>query len=609
MKKIFVEYYQNIVVRLFTCLAIVLLVHSCGDSLTEENFVDLEPPTDNPAIDLRLHGTDYTLNIFEPTKLQYTIGDGTTRIYSAVYSMEDQSWEVHSNASTFNIHPNDFTPGPHKLKLNLVVSTGTNSIADNLGFEKYQIHKEWDVITDGREAPSLQPVVSVSKDSILVIKWPKADHYNFQYYEISASTGFRFIDKKISNINDTTFCDPLYAGEGYSFSVDCITGNSYGNSPRIDIPMEAPQLYIQEIGYEKLKISWERSRYKAKYKLLIAGYETEYFATSADTSFVMPQPGLGNRIKLELRTKSQNEVWEDDSYGSLITSYLSYSMGHQILQRQLIHYAFNREEKVFYTNDGNDVVCFDVNSFNKNKTLKDLDNEGLFACPTNSSRVATLSRNKIYVFEDSRLENPIEIPYENTTFSNLDHFLFTDNGKIAYAKTKTSTYHLVDIDSKQELLQIPIDDYPIYSKWACISTSQDANYMSVGTENGLKIYHLANKANEIYSDTRNYRSVYFNPLNASELYLTFNDNQILEVRNPLDFSLIKTINLETKMVIENIDPASNKILLTNYKRLFIYDLTTGELVFSMPGERYYNYLFDGLLLTESGFLLDIKEEL
>lgn len=330
MKNIFKMFYQDVVVRLFFSLALFFLFHSCGDSLTDENFVDLEPPTDNPTIDLRLHGTDYTLNIFQPTELQYSIGDGTNRIYSAVYSMEDQTWEVHSNPSTFSIRPNDFTPGPHKLKLDLVVSTGTNSIADNLGFEKYQIHKEWDVITDGRKAPSLQPVASVNKDSVLVIKWPKADHYNFQYYEISASTGFRFIDKKICNINDTTYLDPIYAGEGYRFRVNCVTGFNYNNSPGIDIPMEAPQLYIEEIGYKKLKISWDRCRYKAKYKLLIAGYETKYFATSADTSFLMPLPNFGSRLSLELRTKSRNEVWEDDSYGSLISTFLTYCVGQGV---------------------------------------------------------------------------------------------------------------------------------------------------------------------------------------------------------------------------------------------------------------------------------------
>ncbi|MCZ4694702.1 hypothetical protein DWB61_15220 [Ancylomarina euxinus] len=257
MKKIFVALCKTVLVKCLLIVVLTFLVFSCGDNLTEEYFIDIKPPADISTIDLRLQGRSHSLKIFKPTQLKYKIGDGTTKIYSAKYSLDDKTWTVYSSESTIDINPGDYSPGSYKLKLDLVMSTGTNSIADNIGLEKYVIQKEWDLILDGREAPSLKPLASISKDSLLVIKWPKADHYDFKYYEISANSGFRHISKKISNVNDTTFCDPLYAGEGYRFTVDCITGNSrsYGFESSLELPTEEPQLYIEEIGYEELRVN------------------------------------------------------------------------------------------------------------------------------------------------------------------------------------------------------------------------------------------------------------------------------------------------------------------------------------------------------------------
>ncbi|MCZ4694703.1 hypothetical protein DWB61_15225 [Ancylomarina euxinus] len=332
-----------------------------------------------------------------------------------------------------------------------------------------------------------------------------------------------------------------------------------------------------------------------------------FFEKSADTTYTIKQTGFGDLNTFSLSVKSQYNDWDD--YDFMLQTKKRYRLGTYLNIGNWPKFAYNFVEKVFYTNDYNRMQSFNLNSFQNISTIRldDLLYEGIYSCPTNSTRVAGASDDKIYVFENKDLEKPIEISYDGGGTDDIDHFLFSDNGKIAFSRS--GTYHLVDIESKKEMLQIPIDDYPIYSKWAKISTSQDAKFMGVGTHNGLKVYDLGNKADEIFSDTRSYRSVYFNPLNASELYLTFNDNQVLEVRNPADFSLTKTINLESKMVIENIDPVSNKILLTNYKRLFVYDIKSGELELSLPGTESQNWLFNYHLFCNTGCVLNIEKEL
>ena len=217
-----------------------------------------------------------------------------------------------------------------------------------------------------------------------------------------------------------------------------------------------------------------------------------------------------------------------------------------------------------------------------------------------------LSPYDIYIFPDKNLENPVLIPYGSFGLS-IDHFYITDNDIIAIAKSKT--YEQIRISDKQVIATIDIDDYPYYSKWACITTSRNGKYACVVTKNGLKLYSIENSiVTVIYSDTRSYRSALFDENTEGNLLLTFYDNNTLEVRNAAGFSLVKAVDLPTiAEVLSNIDPATGYVLLTDYQNNYVMDLINSKLKLKVYSPEYKPRLYNNRLLTGDGCMLDIAK--
>jgi hypothetical protein len=222
--------------------------------------------------------------------------------------------------------------------------------------------------------------------------------------------------------------------------------------------------------------------------------------------------------------------------------------------------------------------------------------------------VAAISTDNIYVFNDKTLQSPVLIPY-NAGYNSIDHFYFTDNDMIAVVQP--SRYDLISIAEKRVVLTFPITDYPVYSKWACSSTSKDGKYACVVTKNGIKVYDLSSgAANLIYTDTRVYRSALFDINNPARLLLTFYDVNTMEIRNMPDFSLISSPSLPDKSeVLRNIDPESGYLLMTDYKYLYVFDPINSKVIFKMVSGDSRPQLYDNRLFSESGYGLDISKYL
>jgi hypothetical protein len=222
--------------------------------------------------------------------------------------------------------------------------------------------------------------------------------------------------------------------------------------------------------------------------------------------------------------------------------------------------------------------------------------------------VAAISTDKIYVFNDKTLQNPLVIPY-NIGNNSLDHFYFTDNDMIAVLRP--SRYDLISIASKSVVITFPVTDYPVYSKWACSSTSKDGRYACIVTMNGIKVYDLSSgTAVLIYSDSRVSRSALFDINNPNRLFLTFYSDNTLEIRNMPDFSLLSSSVLPDKgEVMRNIDPESGYLLMTDYKYLYVFDLIKSKVIFKMVSTDSRPQLYDNRLFSNSGYGLDISKYL
>ncbi len=442
-------------------------------------------------------------------------------------------------------------------------------------------------------------------------EWPTCNQYNFESYEIEASQLFRSIRKTIRDADSNIYIDSLYVGGDYSFRVSCRVTDNHTRGEYVTLKESPPEMNIQELGYDSLKITWNKSPYNAMYRLVGENYYPRYFDSAEDTFCILPQAGLGNYNRFSLCAKSQyDEDWPDLSYACHNSTHLEYYLGTRIIGINSPEFAYNSIEKVFYSNSYSEMHCYDINTYSIFNTigLNNLGSQGLFSCPTNSSKVATISKDNIYVFDNQNLLNPIVIDYNISGAYTIDHFLLSNNNKVAFATD--GIYRLLDVETKQTIVSIDITDYPYYSKWACISTSQNAKYMCVATRNGIKINNIENgEISEVFFDGRSYKSVYFNPLNPDQLFITLADNPILEIRNSSSFELLDEIVLPSEMVIRNIDPETNNLLLTDYKKLFIVDIETQNILLQVPCYEYKSWLYKNNLFTNSGYVLNVSKDL
>jgi len=584
--------------------AIVFLL-GCDYNLTEKNFVEIEPPPETVFFNPDLIPAGDTIRIYEKKNLQFKFNTGGYPLLVAIVSYKDKSWSFYSSPGTIELDPKDYEYGYDTLSLKIYIKSGTGSIADVVGMEGYFIEKKWCLLMDGRPAPKIKLVKYINDDGFLVVKWPKIIHDNFVNYELNCSSTGRFLPLKkiITDRNQNFFIDSIYVGGNYSISVSCRLKSSFTWGEPLKFYEKPPQLNVVESGFDSLRIFWNKSPYNAQYKLQIAR-QLFYFRSANDTTFTFPNIGFGRSGNFELCTRSVFQQMAQDGYCDNSSS-LEYHMGHRLIFTGGSEYAYNSTEKTIYTNAYDDLKCFDANEYKTLNTVRinSLDLVGLYSCPTNSSKIAAMSYYYIHIFNNKDFITPLTIPTTRVNTFSADHFLLTDNDKVAYASDKV--YRLIDINSKKAVT-IDIPDYPVYSKWACITTSQDAGFMCSVTRNGLKLFRIGSEqADEIYSDVRSYLSAYFDPYQPEKLYLSLEETGI-EIRQAGDFSLSDKIETTVKVIIRNIDPETGYLLVTSYKHLYIIDVNTHEVVLRVPCTVGLTWLYNGRLYSESGFVLDIS---
>jgi hypothetical protein len=580
---------------------IALILWGCKYQLDKESFTEVTPPSGTRDFDINLIPENDTINIFSPTEIVYNLNTFELEIHYAEFILESDTFKIFNNTGSIYVDPLDYIPGYHTLSLKLYTNSGSGSVADQMGFEGYYVEKNWVVTTDYREAPELTPVISTTDDGVLKFSWPKCEQYNFIAYNLHATLEERYINISITDPDKTYYIDSLFVGGDISVCVTCYVENYYSQCESVQQFIETPKLYFEELGLDSLRIYWDMSEYNAKYRLSWGNTNKEYFNNRADTSYTIEQPGLGEYTTFQLCVVSQyTDTWPETYCYVYDTKH--YYLG-QMICTMWPEFGYNQMEKVFYDNNYSNFECRDntlslINSIH----IDDLQYEALISCPTNSTKVSTVSQDHFYIYENKQFGSPNIIDLEN---NGLNHFLLTDNDIIAYSYS--GKYIQKDVNTHNNITDIDIPDYPIYSKWACITTSRNGDYACVVTRNGIRLFHIVGgTVNEVFNDTRSYRSAYFNPNNPSQLLLTLNDDNNLEIRNPVDFSLTELIETPTLQVIENIDPETGYILLTDYDKIYILDPSTHEIKFDLICHSWKTRFYNGVLFCVDGYALDIS---
>ena len=588
--------------QILIILFIVHILSGCEYNLTETNYVEIEQPTTNAVLNLDLFSDSETINVFEKTLFTFDFSSDEFKFANGTLTLNEHSWNFAYPNGRFTIDPDKTGPLMDTLTLIITKPTGTGSIADIAGAEHYIFKKQWIIKIDDRFAPQVSLTKGITDEGFLKLTWPKCSQYNFEQYQLYIS---KFgVNKNIflKNPNDTVYIDTSYVGgiASYNLSTHVHTYHHVTLGKTLGLNEPFPQMNFKAELFDKLTISWNKSKYKSHCILSMSGHE-DVILDNLDTSYTIEHPGFGQIARFYLYTVP---YYTNSTHTNVYDTY-DYPLGERIaINSNDVEY--NKTDKVLYTNTYNSFDCYDITTLTK-QTSTSLS--GYYSCPTNSSKVAALTSDAIYIYNDKNLLNPSKIEYNSY---NIKHFSFTDNDLIAIVVS--DKYELIDINSKEIVTTIDIEDSPVYSSWSCFSTSKDGKYACFVTLNGLKLYNIENgQANLIYSDNKAYRSAYFDIENPNQLILSLYYESGIEVRNVSDFSLLKSIELQNNSIIHSMDPETNYLLVSyNWNYLYVIDITSSEVLLKLRVSNIVSRinLFDSKLFSaSSGYYLDISEAL
>jgi hypothetical protein len=574
--------------------------------MDEVYYRNINPSQESVEFDITLTPEGDTIFIFGETNINFSLNTLGFKVKpDSKFTYKDSYWEFGGKESKeITIIPEYNSFSIDTLSLSLITNSNTGSLADKVGAEGYMLEKDWIVITDTRVPGNLTVDHIITEEGFLKLFWNNCEQYNFKSYEVQR----RGEEVSLTDRNKPFFIDSSFVGgvsiysvlnhvywplgETYAYGHEYV----YYNTIRPD---------FINTSFDSIRICWDKSPFKCKYTLLDE-LDSVIFESLTDTSYSTSRILFGDTKKFKLCISPYFSNYLDQNTKSS-ERYL-YSTGENYLYGRNPDFTYSYinsniysvTSRYLYSQYSQEGVMI---SYNASYLIDDSSNKvSALACPINSPKVAALNSNSLYIFQNDLLQGVIKIPYES---ASTDHFLFSDNDKLAIASS--GKYEQIDIETKKIIVSINLTDYPDKHRWSKLSTSQDAKYFCVATENGIKIYEIENGNVKVhYSDNRNYHSVYFNPQVNNQLFLIVNGHDEIEVRDVSDFTLEKTIKIPSSMSIENIDISSEHILLTKDAELTVIDLNTNKIVFETKFNNNYRiYLFDNKIYSRSGSVFDI----
>lgn len=518
--------------------------------------------------------------------------------------------------------------GQHTLKLELITSSGTNSIADILGAEGYIFSKSWVlyVVKDFNDKHETRV-----KNGCLSFSWKKYPAGDFREYVVYREKNY-FEKIEVCRTTSTEFTDCSYVGEGGKYYVEVLKKDGsffdwgWGYA---ELKTELPELsFVCDRG-NFCTIKWTKSKYYNAIKKTYVGIErrtdpdfTRIKETENpyDTTCLTP-PGFnfGETINIKIHLEPENNVmYFPDNYSRYDIQLNGLKVGYNFLPPFAICYALKQTsaDEFIYTESCDSLVRFSV---------------------------ASLKPAEKFTYETSYCSM---CKFLNFQVSASGKFLTTFIGcnyDLLLAETdspgRNRRYNLRDISSPNGYSSVPVSDagtgivthkqsgFYVYD----FNTSEVIGYYNreiygatglAISSSGKYIFLKDDRFRLVSFENSRFTPVWEYPgYDAPKFYcfhgtdpekLIIWDGSVLSVRNCPDFSLIRDIPLTDEMIL-SIDFFSNEMLSYSGGHLFVRSLYDGSLVGDVPvdtggGEFYKSCrLINHAIVSTTGVIYFVKQ--
>lgn len=580
----------------------ILLFIGCKKELEGDNFIEVQPPAKQIQLNLDLIPQSDTIHIMEETTFTYTIDIKDLEYRGGNFRLGNQTYGINLDGGEFTIDPSRLEYGYDSLILEIQTNSGSGSIADQTGFEVYDIAKSWIVYIDNRPPPKLDLTSHINEDGYLEFNWSKCEQSNFQSYVFvpSSSANTReYFDPSI-----TSYVDSNFIGGEYFASIQCKTiKNQWGEKTFLNLDEEYHDLSLIKHNLDSISVSWTTSPYNVKYRLEWGTLSNESIETLDSFAVIKDlEIGRGYNIKLSVISKNSND-W---SYNGLGDSKFI-EVGEKLFTSNSgMECGYNPVSKLVYLNDYNTLRTMSLNprSYQSSYKVDNLIYSENYSSAYNSNKVAVSTFDDVIVFNSSDLTSATQL----SDLASQNQFEVTNNDLLAYYQY--GKYILLDLNTLKSTDTLVPPNLPSYGVDYRLSTAKNGKYMGLISDVNLQLYDITNgKLSLRYTKSNDYTTIFFNPENPEEIYLTHRFNNTIEIRSASSFSLISTINIPFRAYIQNIDPETKNLLILGAGRVAVMKAGTSDVLFNHPSRGTRFWLFESNLFSSNGYFLDLTDEL
>jgi hypothetical protein len=465
---------------------IALIAQGCEFDSRDDNFHPVQQPPTEIQVGIDLAGVNPydTIYAYNYTCFHYSLDAGTREVVAQQFFMDGKEVNTDPINGYACIEAVAADNQVHDLTVNMIIRTGSGSLADYAGYENYlgEFSFKVKVLDDEFEEMNLTP--SLDGNNHLKLNWDKPTGYgDISGYEIYSG---QQLLTTINNPNITSWVDTDYAYGYKDYQVKAKVTNSWDVT--VNDAVTAPHtillqsdLNFERTSFNQLRVKWNNPNpYPCKYVIRYNSGVAPIYVEGGTTEAIIPVGAFpAGYIPLNLYiipAGAAYESYEKYSYvsGTYSDARLSYGITFEpdIYRNRFLALSFDKVT-IYNTTDmslaGATAHHLDLSTGSELK----VDKNGRIAISE--------GYGKIHVFNDLSLSNKL---FTVNPFS-LTSFCFSDNGLL-----------LVNAEGGVRLYNVNTGNQVLSKEWENNTDPYATGYLTASiSRNGKFIFVIGRQYN------------------------------------------------------------------------------------------------------------------
>lgn len=297
-----------------------------------ENFVEVAKPELNVGLQLNNKNPGVTFSIYGQNNFTISRNLGNKRERELTVFVDEKLVGDFTFKDSFSIDGSKLSDGTHAIKIKLITSTSSGSLADKLKTEFITYSPTWSLVVDKQLPGFSNPLTYTIEDGFLVINWQKYSGIGFEYYNLKYIDVYRNeISNRITDINTTSFKILTIPLNPSTVAVELAAKGKKVSSPllNLSIPTQINLLSPERINEQEYKFTWSRPiLYGPISEYTVSDLEGWTYGRTSDSTMtctptrigqgveykIVAGPFSSNSVKINLGTRNFNNfstAWPD----------------------------------------------------------------------------------------------------------------------------------------------------------------------------------------------------------------------------------------------------------------------------------------------------------